>query len=325
VCREFTKWYEECIDSLFHGQKDNWVYEKIKELTALYEEQSKEDVIKDACYRFKVCLEYAVDVFIGDRMGSKSYQLPFSLYFVMQRTFPDAVAAVATEALMTVVNWDYRVRSNLLKLILYDDNPELLFLEKMTIFFMALEEGKRLEDAYMSDCKQMTLAEFYPRVIEEVSCQNYEYVKGILQRIRTSRKPYFLVFNHVLWKVNEWAIPLHLRELYAKSEKIMSRYSDEGMEQELIDFIKMDMYEYITKDCADSYNPFWLYGTKKYRWCTELIQSRKHIVEQETIWVKYLDVKATAEGKETEYISSFHDVPPEGKLIFFTKTKGDTV
>lgn len=68
--REFTKWYEECIDSLFHGQKDNWVYEKVVELTALYEEQSKEDVIKDACYRFKVCLEYAEDVFTGDRMGS---------------------------------------------------------------------------------------------------------------------------------------------------------------------------------------------------------------------------------------------------------------
>lgn len=214
--------------------------------------------------------------------------------------FKESVAAIASEAIMSVANWDYRVRSNLLRFILFDDNPEEAFIEKMTIFFMALEETKTLEDTHMSDCKGMSFSEFYPELVREIEHLDYEYVKNILERIRSSNKRYYFAYNHALWKANEYRVPEDLREMYSKCEKSKSKYSHEGMEETLVNFIKMDMYEYINKGYAGSYSPFWIFGSMKYKQNIDFIFSRKHVEEFDTAWIHYLAIKAKETGQVSE-------------------------
>lgn len=245
--REHVKWYGKCVESLFLGHKDNWVCRKVVELSSGIEKKPKEKIIMDTKFRFRALLDYTMDVFTGDRMVNKSYQLPFAIYYVTRCMFRESVAAVASEAIMSVANWDYRVRSNILRLILFDDNAEDGFIEKMTIFFMALEETKALEDTHMSNCRGMSFAEFYPELIGEIEHLDYESVKNTLGRIRSSNKRYYLAYHHALWKANEFCVPGHMQDLYMKCEKQKSKYAHEGLEESLVDFIKMDMYEYINK------------------------------------------------------------------------------
>lgn len=202
---------------------------------------------------------------------------------------------------MSVANWDYRVRSNLLRFILFDDNPEEAFIEKMTIFFMALEETKVLEDMYMADCKGVSFSEFYPELVGEIEHLDYEYIKNILDCIRSSNKRYYLVYNHALWKANEYRVPEHLREMYLKCEKSRSKYSHEGMEETLVNFIKMDMYDYIDKGYVGSYSPFWIFGSMKYKQNIDFIFSRKHVVDFDTTWIHYLAIKAKETGQDLLY------------------------
>jgi len=290
-------------------------YEKVLELSAKTDAQVKEELIQDTQLRFRAMLDYTLDVFTADRMESKSYQLPFAMFFVAKSMFKESVAAIASEACMTVANWDYRVRSNLLRFILFDDNAEKCFIEKMTIFFMALEECKGLEDNYMSDCKRMSLAEFYPGLLKEVENLDYEKVHSILLRIRNGKKRYCLAYNHAIWKVNESRIPANLKEMYEKCEKSKSRYSHEGMEEDLVDFIQSDMCDYLMKNEASAYNPFWIFGTGKYKENIDFIYSRKYVVEFDTIWIHYLSLKAAEEEKRIEYISSFCSNPVKGKVV----------
>lgn len=202
---------------------------------------------------------------------------------------------------MSVANWDYRVRSNLLRFILFDDNPEEAFIEKMTIFFMALEETKVLEDMYMADCKGVSFSEFYPELVGEIEHLDYEYIKNILDCIRSSNKRYYLVYNHALWKANEYRVPEHLREMYLKCEKSRSKYSHEGMEETLVNFIKMDMYDYIDKGYVGSYSPFWIFGSMKYKQNIDFIFNRKHVVDFDTTWIHYLAIKAKETGQDLLY------------------------
>ena len=95
---------------------------------------------------------------------------------------------------------EYSIPLTILRMILFDDNPEEGFLEKMTIFFMALEETKALEDTHMSDRKGMSFAEFYPKLVDEIEGLDYEHVKRTLESIRSSNKRYYLAYNHALWK-----------------------------------------------------------------------------------------------------------------------------
>ena len=145
MSKEYEKWYEKCRESLFLGHKDSWMCRKVEELSAGVPTESKEEIVKDTKFRFRALLDYTLDVFTGDRMENKSYQLPFAMYYVACCIFfQKSVAAIASEAIMSVANWDYRVRSNILRFILFDDNPEEAIIQKMTIFFMALEETKEL-------------------------------------------------------------------------------------------------------------------------------------------------------------------------------------
>ena len=294
--REHVKWYGKCVESLFLGHKDSWVCRKVVELSSGIEKKPKEEIIMDTKFRFRALLDYTMDVFTGDRMEHKSYQLPFAMYYVARSMFGESVAAIASEAIMSVANWDYRVRSNILRLILFDDNPEEGFIEKMTIFFMALEETKSLENTYVSDCSGMSFAEFYPEIVGEMEHLDYEPVKNILESIRSSNKRYYLSYNHALWKANEYRIPEHLRDLYMKHEKDKSKYSHEGLEEMLVDFIKMDMYEYINKGYVGSYSPFWIFGSMKYKQNIDFIFSRKHTIEFDSAWIHYLSIRE----RETE-------------------------
>lgn len=317
MSREYVKWYGKCVESLFLGKKDSWVCRKVVELSAGIEKKPKEEIIKDTKYRFRALLDYTLDVFTGDRMENKSYQLPFAMYYVAKCMFQESVAAIASEAIMSVANWDYRVRSNILRMILFDDNPEEGFLEKMTIFFMALEETKALEDTHMSDRKGMSFAEFYPKLVDEIEGLDYEHVKRTLESIRSSNKRYYLAYNHALWKANEYRIPEHLRGLYAKCEKDKSKYSHEGLDKTLVDFIRMDMYEYINKGYVGSYSPFWIFGSKLYKQNIDFIFSRKHTVEFDSAWIHYLSIKAMKEEQE-ENIIAIQDWRRELKIEEFS-------
>ena len=168
-----VEWLKNCTNSLFEGQTNHWVYQILQEFMTMSKVEENEEVIQDTMFRYRAVLDTSLDVFTGDRMGNKSYQLPFAMYYVTKSMFKGSITAIASEALMTVGNWDYRVRSNLLRFILFDDNPMDSFLEKITIFFMSLDECRRLEDVYMADCKDISFAEYYPEIIKEMTEIDY--------------------------------------------------------------------------------------------------------------------------------------------------------
>ena len=304
MSKEYAKWYEKCIESLFRGHKDSWVCRKVEELSSGTTKESEEEIIKDTKFRFRALLDYTLDVFTGDRMENKSYQLPFAMYYVARCMFQESVAAIASEAIMSVANWDYRVRSNILRFILFDDNPKEAFIQKMTVFFMALEETKALENTHVSDCSGMSFAEFYPELIGEIEHLDYEHIKGMLECIRSSNKRYYLAYNHALWKANEYRVPEQHRELYAKCEKNKSKFSHEGLDETLVNFIKMDMYEYINKGYVGSYSPFWIFGSMKYKQNIDFIFSRKHTVEFDSAWIHYQSIKERETEKEADDITA---------------------
>lgn len=288
---EYIKWYKDCLESLFRSHMDSWVYKKVVEYSADAELDHKDGIIMDTKHRFRALLDYTMDVFTGERMENKSYQLPFAMYYVARCMFEECLAAVASEAIMSVANWDYRVRSNILRLILFDDKPKDLFIQKMTIFFMALEETKSLENVHMSDCSRMSFSEYYPELVGEIEYLDYDYVSNKLNSIRSSNKRYYFAYNHGLWKANEYRVPQHLCELYVKCEKNRSKFYDEGLDRVLTDFIKMDMYEYINKGYVGSYSPFWIFGSRKYKENIDYIFNRKHTIEFDSVWLNYMSLK----------------------------------
>lgn len=311
-----VEWYKSCENSLFGEQTDNWVYRILQKFSTMCRLDDSEEIIKDTKFRYRALLDTSLDVFTGDRMENKSYQLPFAMYFVAKTMFKESVAAIASEALMTVGNWDYRVRSNLLRFILFDDNPTEMFLEKMTIFFMSLEECRRLEDVYMADCKDIPFAEYYPELIKEMTDVDYGEVSGILKRIRNAPEQYYHIYGNVLWKASEIRVPDEMRQMYKRQGKIKSKYSVVGMENDLEDFVKKDMCDYIDKGYVASYNPFWLFGSSRYKDNIDFIFQKKHVVEFDVVWIQYLFLKAKSEGKEVEYINLLPDKSVQRLEVF---------
>ena len=297
---ENLKWYRNCIESLFLGHKNSWVYKKVVEFSNEIMGNPKAEIILDTRCRFRALLDYTLDVFTGDRMENKSYQLPFAMYYIAKSMFGESLAAIASEAIMSVANWDYRVRSNLLRFILFDDNSKDGFIEKMTIFFMALEETKALENTHAADCSSMSFAEFYPDIVGEIERLDYEYINKNLTCIRSSKKNYYFIYKHALWKANEYRIPEDLQEVYAKCEKEKCSYSNVELDKILIDFIKMDMYEYINKGYVGSYSPFWIFGSMQYKQNIDFILEQKHIMEFDTVWIHYLSIKEKKVGQVRE-------------------------
>lgn len=302
-----VEWYKNSMSSLFGENTDNWWYRMLRDFSVACKSGISEEIIKDTKFRYRALLDTSLDVFTGDRMENKSYQLPFAMYYVAKTMFKEPVAAIASEALMTVGNWDYRVRSNLLKFILFDDNPTEMFLEKMTIFFMSLEECRRLEDVYMADCKDMPFADYYPELLKEMADMNYEQVSALLKRIRNTPEQYYHIYDNVLWRVCEIRVPNEMRQVYKRQRIIKSQYSVSEMESDLEDFVQKDMYDYIDKGYVASYNPFWLFGSSRYKDNLDFIFQRKHVVEFEVVWIQYLFLKAKKEGKEVEYRSMLPD------------------
>lgn len=302
-----VEWYQNCMDSLFGKETDSWLYRILEELSVVSKLEYSEEIIKDTRFRYRALMDTSLDVFTGDRMENKSYQLPFAMYFVAKTMFKGSVVAIASEALMTIGNWDYRVRSNLLRFILFDDNPADSFLEKMTIFFMSLEECRRLEDVYMADCKDVSFSEYYPELLKEMANVDYEQILRILTRIRNAPERYYRIYDNVLWKVCARRVPNEMQQIYTKQEKNKSKYSAIGMESDLEDFVKKDMYDYIDKGYAASYNPFWLFGSSRYKDNIDFIFQKKHVVEFNVVWIQYLFLKAKSEGKKAEYINLLPD------------------
>lgn len=310
-----VEWYKGCIGSLFGNETDNWLYRILQEFSTICTLEKSEELIKDTKFRYRALLDTSLDVFTGDRMENKSYQLPFAMYYVAKTMFKEPVAAIASEALMTVGNWDYRVRSNLLKFIIFDDNPAEMFLEKMTIFFMSLEECRRLEDVYMADCKDVPFAEYYPELLKEMADVNYGQVLGILKRIRNVPELYYHIYDKVLWKVCEIRVPDEMRQMYRRQGKIKEKYSVVGMESDLEDFVKRDMYDYINKGYVASYTPFWLFGSSEYKDNIDFIFQRKYVAESDVVWIQYLFLKAKNEGTEAEYINLLPDKSVQGMEV----------
>lgn len=302
-----VEWYKNSMSSLFGENTDNWLYRMLRDFSVACKSGISEEIIKDTKFRYRALLDTSLDVFTGDRMENKSYQLPFAMYYVAKTMFKEPVAAIVSEALMTVGNWDYRVRSNLLKFILFDDNPTEMFLEKMTIFFMSLEECRRLEDVYMADCKDMPFADYYPELLKEMADMNYEQVSELLKRIRNTPEQYYHIYDDVLWRACEIRVPHEMRQVYKRQRIIKSQYSVSEMESDLEDFVQKDMYDYIDKGYVASYNPFWLFGSSRYKDNLDFIFQRKHVVEFEVVWIQYLFLKAKKEGKEVEYRSMLLD------------------
>lgn len=311
-----VEWYQNCMDSLFGKETDSWLYRILEELSVVSKLEYSEEIIKDTRFRYRALMDTSLDVFTGDRMENKSYQLPFAMYFVAKTMFKGSVVAIASEALMTIGNWDYRVRSNLLRFILFDDNPADSFLEKMTIFFMSLEECRKLEDVYMADCKDVPFSEYYPELIKEMADVDYEEVSGILKRIRNAPEQYYHIYDNVLWKASEIRVPDEIRQMYKRQGKIKSKYSVIGMESDLEDFVKKDMCDYIDKGYVASYNPFWLFGSFRYKDNIDFIFQKKHIVEFDVVWIQYLFLKAKSEGKEVEYINLLPDKSVQRLEVF---------
>lgn len=311
-----VEWYKSCMDSLFGEETDSWLYLVLQEFSVMSKLDDSEEIIKDTIFRYRALLDTSLDVFTGDRMENKSYQLLSAMCFVSKTMFKASVAAIASEALMTIGNWDYRVRSNLLRFILFDDNPAEMFLEKMTIFFMSLEECMRLEDVYMANCKDIPFAEYYPELLKEMADVDYEQVRGVLQRIRKAPEQYYHIYDNVLWRVCEIRIPNEMRQMYRRSGKSKSKYSTNGMESDLEDFVKKDMYDYINKGYVASYNPFWLFSSARYKDNIDFIFQRKHVVEFDVVWIQYLFLKAKNEGKEVEYINLLPDKSVQKMQVF---------
>ena len=311
-----VEWYKNSMNSLFGEQTDSWLYRILQEFSTICRLEESEEIIKDTKFRYRALLDTSLDVFTGDRMENKSYQLPFAMYFVAKTMFKESVAAIASEALMTIGNWDYRVRSNLLRFILFDDNSTEMLLEKMTIFFMSLEECRRLEDVYMANCKDIPFAEYYPELLKEMVNVDYEQVRGTLQRIRKAPEQYYHIYDNVLWRACEIRIPDEMRQIYRRQGKMKSKYSVVGMESDLEDFVKKDMYDYINKGYVASYNPFWLFGSSRYKDNIDFIFQRKHIVEFDVVWIQYLFLKAKNEGKKAEYINLLPDKSVQGMEVF---------
>lgn len=150
----------------------------------------------------------------------------------------------------------------------------------------------------------MSFDEFYPELIRELENLDYEYIKNTLKCIRNFGKRYYLAYNHALWKANEYRIPEHLRDVYKKCEKNKSHFPDKGLEKTLVNFIKMDMYEYINKGYAGSYNPFWIFGSKKYKENIDFIFNRKHVIEFDSAWIHYLSIKEKENSQDADEIGN---------------------
>lgn len=296
-----VEWIKNCTNSLFEGQTNHWVYQILQEFMTMSKVEENEEVIQDTIFRYRALLDTSLDVFTGDRMGNKSYQLPFAMYYVTKKMFKGSVAAIASEALMTVGNWDYRVRSNLLRFILFDDNPMDSFLEKITIFFMSLDECRSLEDVYMADCKDISFAEYYPEIIKEMAEINYDQDLKILQRIRKTPEQYYNVYDNALWRACETRISNEMLQMYGIHEKKELKYTVNGvMEADLTAFMENDMADYIDEGYPASYNPFWIFGSSKYKDNIDYIFRKKHVVESNVVWNQYLFLKVKSEEKEAD-------------------------
>lgn len=303
---ENVRWYNKCLKSLLCETKDDgWFYLMIKERSAQTNKTAVDDLIKDTKLRFRALIQYTSELIIKDRMGRNSYQYPTSIYQVVKRMFVDSTAVIASEALMTIGNWDYRVRSNLLMFILLEEVKTEVFIQNMTLFFMALEETKNMEETYQLNVRDMTFSEFYPSLISEMKLYEEEYIKPVITQIRTSAINYRLLYDDILWKANACRIEQSLVELYARSKSGKSNYMTEGMQTEIIRFFDIDTGDYLEKGEASSYSPFWIFGAKHYQENLQFILDRKKMIEFDTSWIIYLQLKAEANGETPVYISSF--------------------
>lgn len=107
-----------------------------------------------------------------------------------------------------------------------------------------------------------------------------------------------------------------MKQMYRRQGEIKSKYSVSGMESDLEDFVQKDMYDYINKGYVASYNPFWLFGSSRYKDNIDFIFQRKHVVEFDVVWIQYLFLKAKNEGKKAEYIKLLPDKSVQGMEVF---------
>lgn len=299
------EWYETVFCSLFSGKENSWYYKRLQKLLSLEQSTDCEQKQSDTGLRFKAFMDYAADMIICERMGKNSYQLPFAVSRVARGLFDKSVAPIAAEAVMTIGNWDYRVRSNLLEFILFDDHAENCFLEKMTIYFMALEETKKLEEEYSDKYRKMSLAEYYPEILAELDDVNESFVLEMLERIRSSSRNCSLMYDDILWKANESRIHENMMELYQKSKKSKCNFKRNMLDEETVSFMEADIKDYEMHGYSSSYNPFWIFGSQKYQENLEFILSRKQVIEFDTVWIHYLALKSKLCSQEMKYVSSF--------------------
>ncbi len=295
-----TLWLKNCIDSLFHDNKSNWVYKKMEDLSEVNSEESKEATIRDTKLCFMALQEFTTDVFVCDRMACKTYQFPFSIFLLAKSQFEDtSVAAIASECLQMCVNWDYRARSNILRMIIFDDCPEEKILEKLTIFFVMLEDTKRLEDAYMRDCADMSLSEYYQGLVNEVKVLDEERTRDLLKKIRKGQIDYSFVYEPVLWDVNAKCICENYHHTYTKESDKYRTPIPICIDKAVVRFLKKDIEDYVKAGQLGSYSPFWIFGTRQYAKNLNYIFVKKQLIEAHTVNI----LKCMLENKSEEYSS----------------------
>ena len=89
--------------------------------------------------------------------------------------------------------------------------------------------------------------------------------------------------------------------MYGISEINELKYTvNRSAKTELTEYIKKDMQDYIDNGYPASYNPFWIFGSSKYKDNIDYVFEKKQIVESNVVCNQYLFLKEKSKIEEKE-------------------------
>jgi hypothetical protein len=292
-------WLYDRLQLLFEGNMDNKIYSYIiGKLDAVSE---KEKDIHETRAKMSVLLDYTLDVFPSDFLDNKIYQLPYGLYHTAKVLFSENMAAVVSEALMSVAHYGYRQYSNLLRLICFDDNQND-FLQKMVVFFTVLDEQSSVENLYREPDLNF-YKEFAKDLAEDICMADFDETVSNLNMIRCNISGYRRILIPVIRDVNEYRIPDNQRGIYRQI--YMGKNSDymEMLDKGAVDFINHDIEQYRRHNSLAKYNSFWIWGSAEYKNTLDYILQYKSETEYDAIRLIYENT--ISERQVTEALQSW--------------------
>jgi hypothetical protein len=276
-------WPYDRLQLLFEENMDNKIYSYlINKLDAVSE---KENDIYETRAKMSVLLDYTLDVFPSDFLDNKIYQLPYGLYHTAKVLFSENMAAVVSEALMSVARYGYRQCSNLLRLICFDDNKND-FLQKLVVFFTVLDEKCSLENLYR-EADLGFYKEFTKDLAEDICRADFDETVSNLSMIRRNISAYRRILIPVICDVNEYRIPEDQRGIYRQIS--MGKKSDymEMLDQGAVDFLHRDIEEYVSRKHLAEYDSFWIWGSGEYKNTLDYILQCKSETEYAVLRLMY--------------------------------------